>query len=102
MTDPTDIRAEDARAADAKAAASALSELEKNDLVWLMSQERGRRFIWRLLSRAGVFQSSFTGNSGTFFNEGRRDIGLWVLSSIMASCPEDFIKMLTEQKDYRT
>lgn len=101
MIDPTDIRAEEARSEAAKAANETLSELEKNDLVWLMSQARGRRFIWRLLSKAGVFQSSFTGNSATFFNEGRRDVGLWALASITAHCPEDFVKMLTEQKEYR-
>lgn len=101
MTDPTDLRAEQARDAAAQAAAQLAISGEKEDLVWLMSQARGRRFIWRLLERTGLHRSSFTGNSTTFFNEGARNVGLQLQGLILEHCTDDYLKMLLEQKDYR-
>lgn len=101
MTDPTDLIGEEQRAKEAEAAARDISLLAKNDLVWLMGEARGRRFIWRLLDKAGVYRTSFTGNSATFFNEGQRNIGLWVQALLIEHCPEQYFTMLNEQKDYR-
>lgn len=101
MIDPTDIRAEQARDEAAQAAALLVATGEKEDLVWLMSMPRGRRFMWRLLERTGIHRSSFTGNSTTFFNEGARNVGLQLQALILAHCAEDYVSMLLEQKDYR-
>lgn len=64
-----------------------------------MSTPSGRRFVWRQLQRAGVFRSSFTGNSQTFFNEGQRNIGLMLLTDVHEFCPEQYIPMLKESKE---
>ncbi|KKL89627.1 hypothetical protein LCGC14_1912840 [marine sediment metagenome] len=49
----------------------------------ILSKEGGRDFIWRLLIQCGVYHTSFTGDAPqTFFNEGKRQIGLWVLTEI--------------------
>ena len=72
---------------------------ELEDVVAVMDTEAGRRFVWRLLSRAGVFTSSFTGNSTTFFNEGKRDQGLFLLSETMEGCDELYYVMTRENKD---
>lgn len=69
-----------------------------NDLLWVLSDRRGRRFIWRLLAKCGVFKSSFTGNSTTFFNEGQREIGLWATADIMEARPEAYVEMIQEEK----
>jgi hypothetical protein len=61
---------------------------ELHDLRTLMQSIEGRRFIWRLLDRAGVFRTSFTGNSTTFFNEGQRNMGLIVLADVHEACAE--------------
>ena len=75
---------------------------EVADLKKVLSIPEGRRFIWKLMSESGVFRTSFTGNSSTFFNEGRRDIGLLILNEVMASKPEAFTQMqrefISEQK----
>ena len=71
---------------------------EIEDVVAVMETESGRRLVWRLLCRAGVFTSSFTGNSTTFFNEGRRDQGLFLLSEIMEACDELYYVMTRENK----
>jgi predicted hydrocarbon binding protein len=36
----------------------------------------------------------FTGNSTTFYNLGKRDLGLWLYNEIMGSEPKAFIKMM--------
>lgn len=71
---------------------------EVEDLKWLMSDKRGRRVMWRLLETAGVYRSSFTGNSETFFREGQRNVGLKLLAEIHEHCPDAFVMMLKEHK----
>ena len=44
----------------------------------VMSDPKGRHLIWWMMERAKVFSPCFTGNSTTFYNEGRREIGLEV------------------------
>ena len=73
-------------------------QVEANDLKWLMSSKQGRRLMWRWLGEAGVFRSSFTGNSETFFKEGKRSFGLFLLSEIGAHCPESHVEMMNEAR----
>lgn len=76
---------------------------EENDLKWLMKDRRGRRIVWRQLSKAGVFQSSFNTNAMTMaFSEGRRNEGLNLLSEIHRLCPKLYTTMVEEQNDDRT
>lgn len=42
----------------------------------VLSSELGRWFFCRLLDRTDILKQSFTGNSETFFNEGKRKVGL--------------------------
>lgn len=69
-----------------------------NDLRAVLAMREGRRYTWRQLSDCGVFRSSFTGNSTTFFNEGRRDVGLRLLADVMEAQPEAFLLMQQEAK----
>lgn len=62
----------------------------------LMGSKQGRAYAWWLLDRCGVFRTSFTGNSATFFNEGRRDIGLQVLADIQREFAEQYMQMTKE------
>ena len=71
---------------------------ELDDLRRIMDTDHGRRFIWRLLDRAGLYRTSFTGNSETFFREGMRNLGLMVQADIHEACPEKYMLMLTESK----
>ena len=73
-------------------------EVFLNDVRHVLSSVQGRRFVWRILDMAGVYRSSFTGNSSTFFNEGARNIGLRVLSDVMDAKPEAFLLMQQEDK----
>ena len=75
-----------------------VSQRDRDDFKWLMDDKRGRRIMWRLLERTGVFRSSFTGNSETFFLEGQRNVGLMLMAQIHDACPEKYTAMLEEQK----
>lgn len=73
-------------------------QVEANDWKWLMSSKQGRRIAWRLLAETGIHRTSFTGNSETFFREGRRDVGLFIEREITHNAFEGYIQMLTESK----
>lgn len=84
--------------ADGKREAKSERKRELEDLRWLMGQKPGRRFVWRLLGKAGIFRTSFTGNSTTFFNEGMRNLGLTVLNDINEDHPDLYQVMVTENR----
>ena len=71
---------------------------ELHDLRTMMDSIEGRRFVWRLLDKAGVFRTSFTGNSTTFFNEGMRNMGLMILADVHEACADQYIQMMKEVK----
>lgn len=74
---------------------------ETEDLQWVLSDERGRRFIWRLLDEAGVYRQPFVGDRNhTDFNCGRKDYGLKVLDMILTRAPIVYAIMLKEMKNY--
>ena len=77
-------------------------QIEANDIKWLMSGKQGRRIVWRLLDKAGLYRTSFTGNSETFFKEGMRNMGLFIVAEIHEHCPEAYPLMLTESKAQQT
>lgn len=60
------------------------------DIRSVMQSAAGRRLIWRMLSDANIFRSCFTGNSQTFYLEGRREFVLPYYQDIMQACPELF------------
>lgn len=65
------------------------------DLSDVLRTTSGRRVVWTLLQHCGIYATSFTGNSGTFFNEGRRSVGLKLLRDTQYH-PELFLKMQAE------
>lgn len=79
--------------------ANSRAQRDIDDLSTILSDIRGRRFLWRYLGECGVFRSSFN-NSGsvTAYNEGMRNIGLKILSEIMEADPEAYTLMATESK----
>lgn len=98
--DPLDIRSQERAQADADDRARLAVQIEIDDLKWLMGNKRGRRFMARLLERAGVWRLSFNTNALTMaFNEGTRNEGLRLLAQITAHCPDRYTEMLKESKE---
>lgn len=97
---PSDINLQAASKAEAEARSKAADDAESADFMNLAGAQWGRRIIWRLLDRAGVFRLSFTDNPlTTAFNEGRRNEGLRLLMQMQTSCPENYSLMLKERTD---
>jgi hypothetical protein len=71
----------------------------ESDFKWLMSHAKGRRIVWSLLEKAHVFQSSYTGDNTTFFREGERNIGLFLMAQINEFCPDLYVQMVLEQNE---
>ena len=73
-------------------------QVEIDDMKFILSTRQGRSFVWRHMTNAGIFQSCFTGNSATFFNEGRREVGLKLLAEVQEASPESYLQMMKEAK----
>lgn len=72
---------------------------EISDLLWILSDVRGRRFIWKLLETTKPFVSGFQGdNNALQFFSGQRDIGKQLFLEIMGADSTAFGKMMTEFK----
>lgn len=96
--DPTDIRNQERVKADSNLRNKLAKDTEEADLKRLMRLKWGRRIVWRLLDRAGVYRLSFDGNPLVMaFNEGNRNEGLRVLAQINTLCPELYHLMVKEQ-----
>lgn len=73
-------------------------QVELDDLKQVLSTPSGRRFITRLLDQTGLLASDmFTGNSTTFYNLGKRDVGLWVYNEMMKAKPESMIEIMNDR-----
>lgn len=95
--DPTDLRGQDRAAAEAERRDRLTRETEDGDIKWLMASKRGRRIIWRLLDRAGVYRLSFNTNAMAMaFAEGNRNEGLRLMAQIHTLCPEIYSVMVKE------
>lgn len=67
----------------------------------VMSTKEGRWFFMRLLDRTGYKAKSFTGNSHTFYNDGRREIGIELVDQLNMMHPHDgFIWTQKAEKEY--
>jgi hypothetical protein len=71
-------------------------DTELDDLRQLLKTKWGRRLVWRVLEKAGIHRTSFTGNSTTFFNEGQRNIGLWLESEVTDADTNGYLQMIKE------
>lgn len=75
---------------------------DKEDVRWLMSTPSGRRVVWKILSRCGIFKTSFSESAAQMaFFEGARNEGLQLLNDINDACPDMYIKMIHEQQDLK-
>ena len=68
------------------------------DLKTILDTPAGVRFFKSLFDEGRIFNLSFTGNSATFFNEGRRSLALQVFNDICIARP-DKIKDLMIRKE---
>lgn len=84
--------------AEAKRTAKEVDALRADGLRHLLGNEGSRAWLFSVLERCGVFTTSFTGNSETFFREGQRNIGLFIIAELMRTNPTAYARMLEEAK----
>jgi len=78
----------------------AIAGKDKDALQALLDSEEGRWFIARLLKNEGLHTSAFTGNSGTFYNEGRRAVAVDIYQNIKTLLGVDGIRKLHQAQEY--
>lgn len=95
--DPLDTDQQELDQAAAEAARKLAQQQEAADFLWLMEDQRGRRIVWKQLSSAGVFKTTFNPDAMTMaFSEGRRTAGLELLSIVHSLCPQLYHTMMKE------
>ncbi len=73
--------------------------LKKSALRNIMNTPEGRMWMWDLLSRCGVYHSSYSSDAlAMAFREGHRNIGLHLTAEINRLSPEMYAKMVGENQ----
>jgi hypothetical protein len=71
---------------------------ETNDFETLMTFPEARAFVNRLLEKCGVYQTSYNAEAlDMAYREGKRSIGLWILSQFN-QCPNLYIELLKDER----
>lgn len=74
----------------------------RDDLLWILSDRRGRRFLWDLFGSCGVFASAMGPDPyWTAHNEGRRVIGVTLWKTITETDPNALVLMAHEDNQER-
>lgn len=95
--------AADKRQVEAAArAAKDEARLELNDLRGLLSTPQGRRTLWRLLERAGVFKSVMAPDGVIQYQAGKQDFGHELMALIERANPEALFTMMREAQAERS
>lgn len=98
--DPLDTDSQDKTRGENRTREKLAQQSEVEDVKWLMASKRGRRILWRVLDRAGVYRLSFNTNSMTMaFAEGARNEGLRLLATIHGACPDLYPTMVKEANE---
>ena len=95
--EPTNLAAADKRQEETALEAQKRHEQEAADWRHLLGDKRGRRIVWGLMAKAGVFRVSFNPDPyQTAFSEGQRNLGLSLLAAVMTHAPETLLRMQNE------
>jgi hypothetical protein len=64
----------------------------------LLSKSFGKEVIWHILSMCNIYGDTFTGNSHTYYLEGKRAVGLEILQMLEDADPTAYPKLLLSQQ----
>ena len=85
-----------------KEKAAKLAEANRHATITnLMSTSFGREWMWDILTSCGVFSTTLVVGApdASAFNEGRRSVGLQLITDIMTSCPDQYIQAQRESNE---
>jgi hypothetical protein len=72
---------------------------QRDDVIDLMSTEQGRRFVWRLLSYTGIYRAHEGDSESILKQEGRRQVGLYLLGIVSDVAEDRVFDMMREAKN---
>lgn len=78
-----------------------LTEQLLKDYVDTFGSAHGQRVLGDILRRCFFFSSTFTGNSATFKNEGKREVALSILGAIQLQKPELVAQIITTNQELK-
>ena len=96
--DKTYIASDPKVVADAEEKAKLEQDQRLADLKEVLNTPAGIRVISKVLEDGGLFRTSFTGNSKTFFNEGMRNLALKLFSEITDAAPDKLESLILKVK----
>lgn len=74
-------------------------ELELLTISNIMKTENGRSFMWRCLQNCCTFENIFSNDTVQHaYNAGLRSHGLWLDEELREAAPEDYYRMLKENR----
>lgn len=82
--------------------AARLAERQRHEVITqIMSTTFGRAWFWDYLSSAHCFATTHVPGDalGSAFQEGRRSLGLELLSDILSACPDAYIQAMRESNE---
>lgn len=84
--------------------AQALTEEEEADLKAILKTPHGRRFVWRVLAEARLFQTTYSlpyagAELQMAFLEGRKQFGYRLFQDVQRVAPKAWDLMVKEQKN---
>ena len=65
----------------------------------LLKTSYGKDVIWHILSFCNLYSDGFTGDNATFYNEGRRAVGLQLLHLLDEADPTAYARLILAKQD---
>lgn len=85
-----------------EAAMEARLRREQQDLESILCLPQGRRMVWVIIERSGVFGASYSPDTHAMaFTEGRRSVGLELMTFIQERLPNRWLEMIGETQSER-
>lgn len=77
-----------------------LSDVERarRGLAKILSTPEGREYLWRLMARAGTFETVWDNSARIHYNAGQQDFGRSILTDILDAGEQFYFDMMTENR----
>lgn len=72
---------------------------ELEDIKTVLKTPAGLRLFKRLMEKGHIFNTTFTGNSQTYFLEGHRNFALLLFNDVCEAIPEMVVELMTRKED---
>ena len=95
---PVKNAADEGQVREAEKKAKLGREQELADMRKLLATDFGRRFVWRVMSRARVFESIWEQSAKIHYNAGQQDFGHFIMAEVVEAGPEHLLRMMQEAK----